>query len=740
MTLVLRPRCKTLHLLENANPRDLRHAPAHTGPLEDQLRSTIALDQITALAKRCTPEQFTQTMPLTFGFDIPQHTYLRLYKTLLAGEVLNPELQLTRDTIYPAEYDNQARIIRIHPAALEHVLGNPDTTWELLAILLHEFGHHLDNVLRKDLADRHLDGSSAVVDDSPLEEGSRHAYRMAFYEALNVEQGDVEIATYYPLGAEAISISAHYSNAMRQVRQTQHDDRTHTTDGSNESFEAGAGGKGHFTHASIEEILSSLGFIEDEVNAIYFGNWLRDYSQLLDPKIVRAGDMPKNFPDVLSRDALTRIVDVLAVRKFTWLRRIAPDLFTVTPDLLGVYRPSEHIDNPKVLNPKPADPRTRDADFEPWVLPHDALLEVDAETSTKAYIQRSVEFMRAQLKRSMTGGRNYKNHRSFGAALHILEDFFAHSNFVELSLIKAGYTNVLPWTSKADCKWELPLVTGMFGATDVVASLAAPVGEILFSTKDTGFEPTQAGHRSERDQVMLILLSEHQDPVFLEIFEKLLATRDQWAHLPFSEYVEKFRWITGTPARLLTNAFATVMQGALKVLGNSIDDVQTLVDDNPNISGSTDPSHSQLAKDHAEHPLHLLAATLAKEAVMRVAQAMLGYWEGKEGVDPIAVATAYFVHPMDSSWQDQTVAQWARDNPSLVRRSTLKSELDTVQHRLKDAQSQALRRLAREGEDLAKVLSGDGDVLTLMRVLGGLTRSPLERVIELVIDLVAAKK
>ncbi|WP_259642003.1 Het-C domain-containing protein, partial [Pseudomonas syringae group genomosp. 3] len=71
-------------------------------------------------------------------------------------------------------------------------------------------------------------------------------------------------------------------------------------------FEAGKGDEHTHTHGAIEAVLESAGFRHEEIRAIYFGNWLRDYSQLLDPKIVRAKTMPKSFPDLLSRQALTR--------------------------------------------------------------------------------------------------------------------------------------------------------------------------------------------------------------------------------------------------------------------------------------------------------------------------------------------------------------------------------------------------------------------------------------------------
>lgn len=499
----------------------------------------------------------------------------------------------------------------------------------------------------------------------------------------------------------------YYAEAMHLISQMPIDEKPSSSSQNSDTvdFEAGAGDKNKSTHRTIEEVLASVAFSTNEIEAIYFGNWLRDYSQLLDPKIVRATTMPKNFPDVLSREALTQIVDVLAIREFPALMKIDREKFKVTPQRLGVYRPSEHIDNPKVVKPEPADPKQRDADFEPWVLPDDPLLQVDFETSKKRYIQRSVDVMVDELKKAMQEGPlSTDGLRSFGAALHILEDFFAHSNFVELSLIKTGYENVLPWTSKADCKQSLPLVTGMFGASDVIASLAAPLGEILFSTKDTTFEPTKAGFRTEQDQLILILLGEHPNAILLPAFEGYLQVRDTWADLPFSEWVEKLQWQLGTPVQVLSNAVGTIMQGMLTLLGNSIDDSQTLLGDNPNTSGSTDPTHSQLAKDHAEHPLHSLAALLARDAVLRVAQAMLGHWEDKPGADPVTVASSYFVHPQDCDWQDGKVREWAEKHPDLVLSSTRKSDLDKVHEHLHNSVVQGLEKFKKDGSRFLNTL------------------------------------
>ncbi|MBX8572847.1 hypothetical protein K5D36_24520 [Pseudomonas cichorii] len=464
-------------------------------------------------------------------------------------------------------------------------------------------------------------------------------------------------------------------------------------------FEAGQGEKTKATHGSIEAILETAGFRPDEIRAIYYGNWLRDYSQLLDPKIVRATTIPKSFPDLLSREALTRIVDVLAVKEFTDLMKIDRSKFIVTPERLGVYRPSEHIDNPKAVNPKPANPKERDADFEDWVKPDDPVLQVDYNTSMKRYIQRSVDVMSNELDMALKAGpQSTDGLRALGSGLHILEDFFSHSNFVELSLIKLGHTSVLPWTSPAACRHRLPLVTGMFGGSDIIASLAAPLGKILFSTDDKPFEPIKAGVRYERDQIIQILLSEHPNEQLLQGYEAFLTTRDQWASLPFSEQVERFYSFIGTPGRIVNNAIGTAMQGLATWFGNSIDDLQTTLGDDPNTNGSTDPSHSQLAKDHAEHPLHTLSALLAEKAVLQVGQAVKGNWFGKDGVQhPAHVAARFFAHPMDSNWQDELVRDWANRNPGLVKHASVKTELERTHEHLRNSTQAGLRVFNQEG-------------------------------------------
>jgi hypothetical protein len=540
------------------------------------LRSTLGLDLLTQLAGTLSPEAFAIEMGNVFGNDSPPHLYTKLRDKLLAGEVQNPAVLLSWELGFEADYDNRERVIRVDWSFFARTTANPQHYWWLLSALLHEFGHHIDNLLRHELADE----NAPLANDAPFEEG--HLFTLWLTQAARPAQEHLTFATYsevahtdreYAISWKKACEALSYYLALIDLKfEPSH------SNSDREAFEAGNAEAKGSTHQTIEWVLQDFKFSRTEIDAVYFGNWLRDYSQVVDPKITRAADMPKEFPATLSREGWTNLVDVLAAKKFFDLRMRYPNEMKVTPKKLGVYRPTEHIDNPLVTDPPFPDPKVRDPDFEAWVLPGDPSLGADLTTSMKRYIGNAVGYMEQELSLAMEQGRSLDGLRSFGAALHVLEDLFAHSNFAELSLIKAGHVRVLPWTTPVNVKWNLPLVTGTFGATDVVASLAGPLGKILFSTQELEFELTQPGYRSDRDKVMLVLLSEHPDQDYFNAFNALLTARDGLVTLAKKMGVDTlkfYRWLINTPAGILLNAYNSAAQGVLTWIGNSVDDAQT---------------------------------------------------------------------------------------------------------------------------------------------------------------------
>ena len=207
------------------------------------------------------------------------------------------------------------------------------------------------------------------------------------------------------------------------------------------------------------------------IKRVYFGNWLRDYSQALD-----VGTLSK-----CQADTLRILVWILSFLGFGY----ATAEFEVTPERLGVYRPEEHIDNPRDYADN-QDARKFDSRLRGPVQPME--LEVDRQTGLKNYIANerlgiatSVGYVKYSLSRSIHYGRVYTHGsggsgkeedlcealRCLGQALHCLEDYGAHTNYVELVLREMGFREVFPHcgvSTEFDLKghWVFPLVTGMW--------------------------------------------------------------------------------------------------------------------------------------------------------------------------------------------------------------------------------------------------------------------------------------
>ncbi|RWA11668.1 hypothetical protein EKO27_g3429 [Xylaria grammica] len=237
-------------------------------------------------------------------------------------------------------------------------------------------------------------------------------------------------------------------------------------------------------HGDICEVLQYLPssfitnhrFTQLERKQIYFGNWLRDFSQVIDTTLL------ENVPEPILR----AIVSVMGFLEFGF----ATDEFDVTRERLGCYTHVEHIDNPAGYadDAKKVDERLRGP-----VDPRE--LEFDPKTGMKNYIANSgqgwatsADYIREQLSKSIERGRIKRNVKAkkesyihLGAALHTIEDFSAHSNFIELCLHELGEEQVFPFVGDA-CRIEVPrriwkhkrvapLVTGTFGMLDIFHSL-----------------------------------------------------------------------------------------------------------------------------------------------------------------------------------------------------------------------------------------------------------------------------
>lgn len=256
--------------------------------------------------------------------------------------------------------------------------------------------------------------------------------------------------------------------------------------------------EGHnWRHGDIEDLLKTVAFIHGHkwtsmmVKRAYFGNWLRDYSQAVDVGTLKG----------VQADTIRVLVWILGFMSFGY----ATEEFEVTADRLGVYRPEEHIDNPKdYAENKDAtqfDPRLRG-------LVEPIELAVDPNTGMKNYIANeaggwatSLGYVKYSFARSIHFGRLYTHGaqrgrqedlcealRCLGQGLHCLEDFGAHTNYTELALRELGFDNVFPHvgtqtTINLRGKHVYPLVTGTFGGVDFLHSVLGEATDHITQTE-----------------------------------------------------------------------------------------------------------------------------------------------------------------------------------------------------------------------------------------------------------------
>ncbi|KAH9865432.1 hypothetical protein J1614_009015 [Plenodomus biglobosus] len=255
----------------------------------------------------------------------------------------------------------------------------------------------------------------------------------------------------------------------------------------------------NWRHGDIEDMLATVACLKGHkwksnmIKRVYFGNWLRDYSQAVD-----VGTLAK-----VQGETIRVLVWVLSFMSFGY----ATGEFEVTAERLGVYRPEEHIDNPKDYadgeDARKYDPRLRGP-------VSDAELAVDPQTGMKNYIANeqggwatSAGYVKFSFARAIHFGRLYTHGpsdqrgreedlsealRCLGQGLHCLEDFGAHTNYIELVLRELGYTNVFPHVGaqagiNLQGQHTFPLVTGTFGGVDFFHSVLGEANDHITQTE-----------------------------------------------------------------------------------------------------------------------------------------------------------------------------------------------------------------------------------------------------------------
>ncbi|HEK1008961.1 TPA: hypothetical protein SMP92_002234 [Pseudomonas putida] len=665
---------------------------------ETTFSSSLALEQLGNLAKTLDAQLFTHLFRSVFGSGFAPAVFVELQRHLADNTLANPAFRVKTGLQTWSAYDPDAGEIQVQREIIDQALEDPEITATFMLALIQIFALHVHELL---CGYRDAAGTEQAIEPPRENLGVAFAQTLLFYNEP-IEAGRT-FAIFTHSGTETPLVMAFPTQEPPQTA----------------GFGAGRGDKkSHrsFGHESIEDGLEIAGFDSAQRKAIYFGNWLRDYSQLIDPKLVHpvqgagidtaeiiqaiaAGQLPR-----VSRKKLTAIVDLFALKEFHSLQQTPEDRahYRVTPKMLGVYRAHEHIDNPTTLDRNAFDPRSIDKDFTALVFPEDKQNAVLPKRSMKRYIRRPIAFMIKQLEAAKKEGMTAKGMRYFGEALHVLEDYFAHSNFVELSLKKLGHDEVLLWTTRIEARensrHEWPVVTGMFGALDIVGSVADPLANLLYGNEPS---PTpEPGERSDFDQVMLILL-EDEDPLLREAYELYLKARDNVRKNEIYRWINQVTKVAELPNEAIAYATSLIKKPLLKWAGDHIATLQTLLDADPNSDASALVSHSQLAKDHDTHPFHTLAVRMAAEAVKDVGQAMFDHWHGNSAGygDPRALAEGMIVHPYDTDRFDQIVKDWALANPQRIEQG---ASIDTLRQLQTDELAEAMKGIGEALETVVK--------------------------------------
>jgi hypothetical protein len=196
----------------------------------------------------------------------------------------------------------------------------------------------------------------------------------------------------------------------------------------------GEAGHGGIEEAALGKLFTGLDGTQSW-KSVYFGNWLRDWSQ-----IGESGERSTGLMDLLN---------ILALGEFDR---------ELTDADLGTYVPSEHLDNPEgggsVEDPRiealqyssdPADrakyqaaldklsPAQKTA-YEQERAAHAQIVKAHEETGLPTYIEQGKMHAKEELAQAVTQGETPTGMQSLGNALHAIEDYFAHSNFTEVCI------------------------------------------------------------------------------------------------------------------------------------------------------------------------------------------------------------------------------------------------------------------------------------------------------------------
>ncbi|KAF3180938.1 hypothetical protein TWF751_010153 [Orbilia oligospora] len=512
-------------------------------------------------------------------------------------------------------------------------------------------------------------------------------------------------------------------------------------------------------HGDIEDVLLTIlmargvggkKFNKLNVSRVYFGNWLRDYSQAIDVGTVKS----------VSAEAIRLLLSVLGFMTFGYGSRE----FEVTAVRLGCYRPEDHIDNPKNYADN-IDARQYDRRLRAPV-DEEVELAIDPETGMKNYIANegagimtSAKHVRALFSKCIELGRRSRGDdadlhealRLLGTGLHCLEDYLAHSNYTELVLIELGETDVFPHVGRETRisipgarRQVYPIVTGTFGGVDFLHSVTGEVSDKLTQNEidelEGALEHAEANpedsvlqdvfnmipnggdkknkmneiqdnaHNSQMENASISPrdpeeFTQYAQNVFrqimpaIEFHDNLMKDLSKFVEsIPLlGKILERFEqrmsmWVFTIIAPFVVPIIRQVKNelhsGSNEIIESSRREQHIVFEDDY----STDPTHSMLSKDHFSNVLNGISGKTAQVVVGWVVPQIMEAWDD-EGVDVDRLMTrivnGVLYHPAQ---RDQ-----GEDGAEEGRRVMFSSVEDWWNSMPDDVKEEHRRWLSREG-------------------------------------------
>jgi hypothetical protein len=197
--------------------------------------------------------------------------------------------------------------------------------------------------------------------------------------------------------------------------------------------DVGAAGGPHFFEArwhqsTLSSAMKSAGFTDAEAQEAYFSNWCRDLSQAFVPVLTQT----------LGPNLIMTVLQMLSQAKFGR---------PVPPELMGMYEPRQHIDNPAgqvnadlvqtknptIVLPKRGTLSAKQDDLDPANIAKQFVVD---QSGIPEYILKSKRYILEEAEAAFKAGRSGGGLAHVGNLSHTVQDLFAHSNWVEAAVGK----------------------------------------------------------------------------------------------------------------------------------------------------------------------------------------------------------------------------------------------------------------------------------------------------------------